>query len=185
MSGIHILGASGAGTSTLARAVVRGYALAHVDTDDHYWLPTDPPYSTARAEPARLESLRAALDEAGRFVLSGSLCGWGDALVPRFELVVFLAVPTAVRLERLRYREVERYGAQAVAPGGVMHENYLEFMEYAAGYEAGGIEMRSRALHERWLATLTCPVVRLEGEESVEERLRALAPHLGGLDAEA
>jgi len=37
-------------------------------------------------------------------VLSGSLCGWGDPLIPEFELIVFLVVPTAVRLQRVRAR---------------------------------------------------------------------------------
>jgi hypothetical protein len=31
--------------------------------------------------------------------------------------------------------------------------------------------MRSRALHEAWLATVSCPVIRMEGELSLREEM--------------
>lgn len=52
---------------------------------------------------------------------SGAVCGWGDRLKPRFDLVIFLNVPNEIRLERLRQREAMRYG-DAVLPGGSMYE---------------------------------------------------------------
>ena len=45
---IHITGASGSGTSTLAAALAQEHAFVHVEADDHYWLPTDPPFSSKR-----------------------------------------------------------------------------------------------------------------------------------------
>lgn len=50
-------------------------------------------------------------------MLSGPLCGRGDPLIPEFDLVVFLVVPTEGRLARLRAREAARYGHAAIAPG--------------------------------------------------------------------
>ena len=41
---IHIMGASGAGVTTLGRALADTLGLPHHDTDDYYWRPTDPPY---------------------------------------------------------------------------------------------------------------------------------------------
>jgi hypothetical protein len=96
-------------------------------------------------------------------VLSGSLDGWGDPLVPRFDVVVFLLVPTEVRLDRIRARSRHRYGDAALAPGGRMHEDYLAFLEWAAAYDEGSQGGRSRPRHEAWLARLPCPVIRLEG----------------------
>jgi adenylate kinase family enzyme len=107
-SRIHIFGASGSGTTSLASALAVTHGHRHLDTDDFYWLPTDPPYRQPRPPEVRLELLRRALTESGSWVLSGSLCGWGDPLIPEFELVIFLVVPTQVRLTRLRAREVER-----------------------------------------------------------------------------
>ena len=39
---IHIFGASGSGTTTLAEKTSRELGYFHLDTDDYFWLPTDP-----------------------------------------------------------------------------------------------------------------------------------------------
>jgi adenylate kinase family enzyme len=169
---IHIVGASGSGTTSLASAIAAGHGHHHLDTDDVFWLPTDPPYCEPRPPGDRLALLRDALAESSRWVLSGSLCGWGDPLIPEFDLVIFLVVPTEVRLARLRARERARYGPEAVAQGGTRHRASVEFLEWAARYDAGDMQMRSRARHEAWLAALPAPVLRLEGDRSVAEQLR-------------
>jgi adenylate kinase family enzyme len=166
---IHILGASGSGTTTLGRALSVRLGVPQFDTDDFFWVKTDPPYQTSRAVPERQEMLRAALDGVpGGWVVSGSLVKWGDAFVPRFDLVVFLTLPPEIRLARLRAREVARYGDAAIAPGGWAHTMYREFLEWAARYDSGGLEVRSLVAHQAWLARLTCPVLRLDSRESVD-----------------
>jgi adenylate kinase family enzyme len=167
---VHIVGASGSGTTSLAAELAGRYGHRQLDTDDFYWRRTDPPFREKRPPEERLASLRTTLQEAKRWVLAGSLCGWGDPLIPEFELVVFLLVPTPVRLARLRAREIERYGRQAIAPGGALHEAHVEFLEWAGRYDTGDPEMRSRAMHEAWLAALPCSVVRLEGDVSIVEQ---------------
>jgi quinol monooxygenase YgiN/adenylate kinase family enzyme len=171
---IHILGASGSGTTSLAAAIAAKHHHRHLDTDDFFWLATSPPYRERRPQGERVALLRGALGKAQPWVLSGSLCGWGDPLIPEFELVVFLVVPTAVRLARLRAREIERYGREAIAAGWPLNRAHVEFLEWAASYDTGGLEMRSRALHEAWLAALARPLVRLEGDVSVAEQLARL-----------
>ena len=67
--------------------------------------------------PERLDRLAQALAGAPRWVLSGSLTGWGDPLIPTFDLVVFLYVTPETRLARLLERERRRFGAD-IEPGG-------------------------------------------------------------------
>jgi adenylate kinase family enzyme len=169
-SRIHIVGASGSGTTSLAVEIAKRHGHRHLDTDDYYWLRTVPPYREKRPEEERLALLRQAFSESKSWVLSGSLCGWGDPLISEFELVVFLVVPTPVRLARLLVRERARYGQQAIASGGELHGAHVEFLDWAGRYDTGGLEMRSRALHEAWLATVSCPVIRLEGDLSADEQ---------------
>jgi adenylate kinase family enzyme len=175
---IHILGASGSGTTSLASEIARDYGHTHLDTDDFFWLSTSPPYRLKRPREERITLLQQALLESTSWVLSGSLCGWGDPLIPQFELVVFLAVPTPVRLMRLRARDIKRYGEHAIMPGGDLHNAHVQFLEWAGRYDTGGLEMRSRALHEAWLANLPCAVVRLEGAQSVAEQLLRIVPQV-------
>lgn len=170
---IHVLGASGTGTTTLGFAVSREYGHRHLDTDDFFWLPTDPPYDQKRPSDQRLKLLRAATETAS-WVLTGSLCGWGDPLIPEFELVIFIVLDKATRMERLRAREIERYGEEAIDPGGAMHKAHVAFLEWAEQYDETDLNMRSLAVHETWIKKLTCPVMRLKGDLATSDQLMEL-----------
>jgi adenylate kinase family enzyme len=176
---IHIVGASGAGTTTLARALAARLGAAHLDTDDFFWLPTDPPFEKVRERAERQALLGAALAREPAWVRAGSLCGWGDIFIPHFELVVFLWLAPEIRLARLRERERQRYGA-AITPGSPRHAQAEAFLEWAAGYdERLDVPDRCRKLHEQWLAGLPCPVVRITDAGSVAEHLDTVVAALG------
>ncbi len=181
---IHLVGASGSGTSTLGATLSQRFGYAHLDTDEYFWEPTVPPFQRPRERRQRQALLGTALDAHPRWVLSGSLCGWGDIFIPRFPLVIFLRVPQEIRLARLKEREQRRYGADALAPGGAMHEAHMAFLNWAAAYDEGNEDMRSRRRHERWLAALPCPCLRLEGPLTVAEQLARLEEVLAGNESE-
>jgi adenylate kinase family enzyme len=170
---IHLVGASGSGTTTLGRSLARHLGCPHFDTDHYFWFPTDPPFEKIRPVEARRAMLGPDLARDA-WVLSGSLCGWGDVFIPRFDLVVFLSVPSDVRLARLRERERERYGEEAIAPGGRLRAKYEAFIAWAASYEEGSPVERSRRMHEEWLAKLPCPVLRLEDTDDIETRMKTI-----------
>lgn len=165
---IHVFGASGSGTSTLGLALAQRLELKHLDSDDFYWQETDPPYTLKNPPAVRLRELEAEMDGPRGWVLSGSVVSWGDVLIPRFSAAVFVTLPPAIRLARLKRREVERYGSR-IEPGGDMHEQSKAFMEWAAGYDSAGPEMRSRNVHERWISRLQCPLVRVESTVPVQK----------------
>ena len=175
---IHITGASGAGVTSLGRALADALAISHHDTDDYYWLPTTPPYREMREFADRLRLMREVFLDQPDWVLSGSFDVWGSPIVPFFDLVIFLYVPTAIRLNRLRARESRRFGADSVGPGGWMHQQAEEFIEWASHYDDGTREGRNLARHQAWLAALPCRVLRLDGTrplpELVKEACRAI-----------
>src|ERR1700733_3293004 len=106
-SAIHITGASGAGTTTLGRALAERTGAVHLDTDDFYWMPVEPAYSVKRPEEERSALILRAFEDTGSrgWILSGSIGDWGAPLIPYFALVVFLRTPTELRVARLRARE--------------------------------------------------------------------------------
>jgi adenylate kinase family enzyme len=169
---IHITGASGSGTTTLGLALAGRLGIPHFDTDDFYWLPTDPPYQRARSKADRQSLMAEALASSDAWVVSGSLMLWGDRFVPLFDAVVFLYAPTEVRIERLRRRETAEFGEEAVASGGAMHENVKAFLDWAAAYDEGTREGRSLQMHTFWLDQFTCPVLRLDGTWAVDDLVR-------------
>ena len=172
---IYLYGPSGAGTTTLGRTLAAELGWRHMDTDDYFWKPTDPPYTVKRPIERRLELMEKELDrEAVGTVLSGALDGWGDPLIPRFSLAVRLEVEQSVRLERLRARELAAFG-ERILPGGDMHENHREFMEWAARYDTAGPEQRSLARQKTWETGLPCPRLVLDGAAGLEEASRKMA----------
>jgi adenylate kinase family enzyme len=169
---IHVTGASGSGATTLGRALADALALPHHDVDDYFWLPTVPPYRAKRAITDRLRLMGEMFLDRADWVLSGSLDGWGGPVVPLFDLVVFLRVPTDIRLVRLRAREARHFGADAVEPGGWRHAETEEFIDWASHYDDGSREGRNLVRHEAWLATIACLVLRLDGRRPTPDLVR-------------
>ena len=151
---IHIYGASGSGTSTLGRAIGETLGFTWLDSDNYFWLPTNPPYTAKRGIAERLNAMNRDIDAAENVVLSGSLTDWGDALMPRFTLAVRVETDTPTRLAR------------------------MNFLKWAAGYDDGGLNTRSRAKHDAWESMLQCPILRVDGTDeigrNVEKVRRAL-----------
>ena len=171
---IHVFGASGSGTTTLAKAIAHAVGCPHYDTDDYFWVQTDPPYQAIRERRERQELLRQDLEQNDSWVLSGALCGWGDFAIPMFDQVVFLWLPPEVRMQRLKKREIARFGSDIENPNDPGHQRHQEFLEWAAAYDTGGLDVRSKSRHEAWIRTLPCPVVRIEHDGTIEENLRTV-----------
>ena len=178
---IHIFGASGSGTTTLGRTLAADMGLVHMDTDDYYWLPTDPKFTAKRPVDERLRLMNADIDAAEKgVVISGSLTGWGDALIARFTHVILLNTPTKVRLERLRQREYAYFG-ERILEGGNMHESHLAFLDWAAQYDTGDVTMRSKVCHDEWMKQLPCPQTIAPGDMPLHKLERCMKQSIFGI----
>jgi hypothetical protein len=89
--------------------------------------------------------------------------------VTLFDLVVFVRVSTAIRLQRLREREARRFGPAATAPGGWRHQETEDFLDWASHYDDATLEGRNLPRHLKWLDTLTCHVLRVDGTRPIPE----------------
>ena len=172
---IHIFGASGSGTSTLGRRICSELGFRLMDTDDYFWLPTDPMFTAKRDVDERLSMMRRDIQSAQNVVISGSLTGWGDPLIPLFTLAIRLNTPTELRIARLRRRESEAFGAR-VAPGGDMYAEHQAFLDWAAAYDTGGLTMRSKAQHDAWQKLLPCALLVLSGAVDPGANLERIRP---------
>jgi len=167
---IHIFGASGSGTTTIAKIISKQLGYSHFDSDNYFWLPTANPFTAKREHNECLKMMGEDLSKNDRWVLSGSISGWGDDLIPYFDLVVFVYVPVEIRLERLKKREYERYG-KAVFYGENRYEETQEFLNWAASYDDGTEIGRSLVKHEEWLKNIRCSILRvinIELEASID-----------------
>jgi len=181
---IHVFGASGSGTTTLGAAVASALGARFLDTDAYYWVATDPPFTTKRDPAERIAGIERDIAGHDAWVLAGSLCSWGDPLLPRFTLAVFLVLDPEARMARLIARERARYG-QRILPGGDMHAQHVAFVEWARSYEHARAPVRSLALHERWSAQLPCRVLRLDPSRPVDALCEAVVAYARGGHARA
>lgn len=178
MARIHIVGASGAGTSTLGMSLAKRLDYPHVDADSLFWLPTDPPFTTRRPREERQALLAQLLPFEGQWVFSGSALGWATSLEPFYELVVFLHLDPSLRMERLRRRELARYG-ERLRGRGDMAAASVEFLKWAEAYDTAGPEQRSLLGHEAWLSSLRVPVLRLDSAAPLQDLVTAVLTEFG------
>lgn len=172
-SRVNFLGASGVGTSTVGRLLADALRITHFEADDYYHGPSDPPFQNLRSPEERCELLTRDLGKCDGWVLSGGIVGWEPLPVIDLTFVVFLWVPTHIRIERLRRRERERFGTR-IDLGGDMHETHEEFIDWASKYDTGNIEGKTLDLHEEHLQSLNCPVLRLRGDLPANENLSSI-----------
>jgi adenylate kinase family enzyme len=165
---INIFGASGSGATTLARAIASRFDFRHVDVDDAMWEKTDPPFTVRRPDAVCRDIIASELSRSPRSVISGAFVGWGDVFIPRLGLVVYMNLPEEIRVARINERERARFGAR-VEPGGDLYLQHLDFLAWSRSYDSEDVSRRSRAQHERWLAGLSCPVIRIENPLPIGE----------------
>jgi adenylate kinase family enzyme len=174
---ILIIGASGSGTSTLGEALSRRLHFNFFESDDYFWMPPKYSFSQKRNREESQKLLMNDLSNNDSWVLSGSLCGWGDIFMPMFELVVYLWVERDIRIQRLMKRECDRYGEE-IRPKGNRYEQFLEFIRWASIYDEAGLDMRSKITHKEWMKRLNCPSIRIEGDLSTDERVKIIMDKL-------
>jgi adenylate kinase family enzyme len=175
---IHVMGASGSGTSTLARGLANAFDSQAFDTDDFYWKPTDPPFTVKRPVSERIALMEEVFLPRRDWILSGSFTSWGAPIVPRLTHVIFLALPGAKRLARLRKRERLRADPELTRTPEWQAAN-RGFLDWAMSYDDPGFSGRSRAAHERWLDGLEIPVIRIDASAPAAE---VLAQAIAALD---
>lgn len=160
---INVVGAPGSGSTTLGRALSVQLGFGFADADSFYWKLTVPPFKEKYDPEVRLKMLLAELTSSHASIVSGSVCGWGSELEDAFDLVIFLSLPTDLRLQRIEAREISLFGSADPA-----------FMAWSAQYEQGQLPGRSRARHEAWLKSRRCRVLRFEQDQAIEDRVQEI-----------
>ncbi|MEM1320538.1 MAG: AAA family ATPase [Bacteroidota bacterium] len=167
---ILVFGASGAGTTTLGRALAERLGSQHLDADDYYWEVSDPPFQHKVPLERRNTLLRRDFLATDRVVVSGSLVSWGEEWRAAFDWAVFLWIPAEVRMERLRRRERERYGSRLEEEVAVAAQS-AAFLAWASRYDDPAFEGRSIRLHREWMNLLNCPILCIEGDYRTDQQV--------------
>lgn len=174
MSRIHILGASGSGTTTMAKAISSKYGYFHMDTDNYFGVNTQIPFTEKRDVNERLEMMKKDLNEHENVVSSGIFYPWGDELKHYFDYIICLDTDVEIRKKRLIEREWRMFGSRMLVNGD-MHEQFNRFLRWALNYDLNVNEDISRRKTDEWLNNVPGKVIRLDGSLPINENLKNIS----------
>lgn len=175
---IHIFGASGSGTTTLGRKLSKELNIKAFDLDDYYWEKTDPPFQVTRERTRRFKLLESDLENLESFIISGHYGLEYEPIDSLLTLAIFLYVPAKIRQSRLKARELLEYGDR-ILEGGDMHEDHLDFVEWAGHYDANDLEGRKLEIHLERIELLSCPVLNIKGDRNIKSIVRIVYDAIG------
>ena len=170
---ILIIGASGSGTTTLGKELEKKTNFRHLDVDDYYWKKTDPPFQEKIPLEERNRNLKNDFKEIENTIVSGSMVSWGKEWESAFDLVIFIWLNNSLRMSRLRIRESERYGEKLLTDKEIQQRS-KKFLEWANKYESPDFKGRSLKVHNDWIESLDCKVMRLSGSADLKENVNKI-----------
>ena len=169
---ILVCGLNGAGKSTLAKALAERLNLRFVDMEDLYFSKEDnPDYPYEKSRPyEEVVSLLTDIVNGEKDVVVASVTGkFGDKFISHLKCVVSVEVPREIRLKRVYDRSCARFGDKG-REGGAYYEQIQSFHEFCAA--------REENLVNDWLATISCPILRVDGTLPVADHVNLLAEKL-------
>lgn len=168
---LHSFGASGSGVSTLGGALSAELDIPVFDFDNYYWERSDPPFTVKRGYDERYRLLLKDIDNSKSYIISGHYGTIVELLDKMLTHAIFIYASSNLRIVWLKSREFKDYGVR-ILPYADMHDSYNEFIEWAKGYDASNLEGRNLKQHEERIAELNCPVLKLNGDEELERKLK-------------
>jgi adenylate kinase family enzyme len=168
---INIFGASGSGSTTLGKALGQALGYPAFDGDEYFWMPSETPFTVKRKPEERNAMLNLDTATHKNWILSGSVVSWNNNW--DFDLSVFLYIPNAVRMDRLKKREFERYGDKIYTDperAGLYHK----FLDWAKGYDDNTTDGRTLQVHQNRMKNLKKPLLLIDGDTTVDERVAAV-----------
>ena len=172
-SGIMIMGAPGAGKTTLGELVAAQLGYAFLDIDEYMWRKdTVIPFTQMYPRAEKIDRLMDAVSKCEHFVMAGSMDSFHEHFDPFFKLVVHLDTNSHIREARVHEREFARFG-ERILDGGDMHDKHERFLNELRGYDLG-IGGCTRQLHESWLNALACKVIKLDGADPLQANVERI-----------
>lgn len=163
-TGIIVCGLNGSGKSTLGKALADALQFHFIDVEDLYFPKTDPNYlyASPRNEDEVAKLFEEEIKAHENFVFAAVRGNYGIDVQTTYQYVVLIQVPKDIRLKRVRERDFQKFGNR-VLPGGDLYEVTEAFFEK--------ISARPDDYAEKWMESMDCPVIRVDGTKPIEENV--------------
>ena len=162
--GIQICGLNGSGKSTLGRALAERLGFYFIDSENLCFSQNnaDETYANPKPQEAIEKLLMKEVSENPNFVFAAVKGDYGKEIVPMYNYVVMVDVPKTIRLQRVRKRSFQKFGYRMLIDEDLYKREEAFFQM---------VESRKEDYVERWLKTLKCPIIRVDGTNAVDGNL--------------
>lgn len=162
MSVILICGLNGSGKTTLGRKLADDLKFKFLNDEEYYFLESDIPFLNSRTDLDIKKYIISFVENYKNVVIISSKGDLGNEINALYDCVVYLSAPIELRLLRIKNREYERFGSRVLV-GGDMYEQQKEFHDIVVSRTTDKIE--------KWLNTLSCQVIKLDGTKPIDDNI--------------
>ncbi len=168
---ILFCGLNGAGKSTLGRVFAEKLNYPFIDIEDIYFPKGDSDYLYAKPRPfEEVKSILLDMTAENTFFVLASVRGnFGENIISRFMSVVYIEVPKEMRIQRVYDRSYSRFGNR-ICEGGDLYEKETAFFDW--------VKSRDEDVIEKWLTSVSCPIVRVDGTLPIEDNVKLIMDQL-------
>jgi len=155
--GIIVFGANGSGKTTIGRELARILNYKRMDSEDYYFkepIGSEIPYTNSRSRDEVIKLMLDDIEKYRTFVISTVKGDLGDKITQFYKLAVHITVPFEIRMQRVRQRDIDKYG-ERVLKSGDMYEQEQKYYDFLAN--------RDLSIIDEWAKTLMCPVIQVDG----------------------
>lgn len=173
MHGMIILGPGGSGKTTLGKYVADKMGISFLDIDEYIWRnDTQIPFTVMYSKEEKIKNLMEATQKTDEFVMAGSMNSFHEYFDHLFLLAVYLTANAELRVSRVHERERKKFG-ERILPGGDMYDTHQQFLDDVANYDFEAASC-NRSQHTLWLNQMICPILRLDGGDSIEKNAKII-----------
>lgn len=174
---ILIFGGSGTGKTTLGMEISKRTSFVHLDSDTYYWRESEIPFTEKVPLAERNKNITIDFEKYENVVISGSMLTWGAEWKTAFDLAIFIYLDKNERMQRLKKRELERYG-EKLLNNEKIQQHSREFLEWANQYENPNFDGRTLQVHKQWIDLLDCKVLEIDGSAGLDKKMERILAEL-------
>ena len=119
-------------------------------------------YAAPRTREEVEKLLHNEIEKHKNFVFASVKGDYGETIYPFFQYAVLIDVPKDVRMKRVKNRSFQKFGNRMLL-GGDLYEQEERFFDL--------VESRAENTVEKWIQSLNCPIIRIDGTKPIEENI--------------